>query len=269
MGKKVAVASSVFNLMGPEDRRPHYLKSLIISGIRAEDRSIADVINEGYKNGPAIRIRNFYNWAKKDEEFQKQLGITSGELKVPVEIDMEALAAELPQEPGRIYQIESVHIGEADFLYWAEQWVAEHHPDLYHTDWECNHNLKTNKIIITFEDGTTEEFEAHSYDPDGRYLYVKYTSYPENEEEEEEEEEDEEDEEEILLKIFIYKKDSGNEVLDSFFETTTSAGGFYPTIPFRYDNNPITGDAYKLCKKAFRKAFDKDYDEVLEKINNH
>lgn len=271
MGKQVAVASSVFNLMGPEDHRPHYLKSLIISGIQAESYSVADAIKEGYRNSPAIRIRNFYSWAKKDEEFQEQLGITSGELKVPVEIDMEALADQLPQDPGRVYQIESVHVGEADILYWAEQWVAKHHPDLYDTNWECDHNLKTNMITITFEDGTTEEFEAHSYDPDGRYLYVKYTSYPENEEEEEKEkeEEEDEDEEEVLLEIFIYKKGSGNEVLDSFFEMTSSAGGFYPTIPFRYDNTPITGDAYKLCKKAFRKAFNQDYDDILEQINNH
>lgn len=364
MGKQVAVASSIFNLMGPEDQRPHYLKSLIISAIREEVHSVADVITEGYKNGPGMRIRNFYNWAKNNEEFQEQLGITSGELKVPVEVDMRTLAAQLPQEPGRFHQIESVLIGEADILHWAEQWVARHYPDLYHTDWECDHDLETNMITITFEDGTTEEFEAHSYEPDGRYLYVKYTSYPIN------------GEGEVLLKIYIYKKGSGSEVLDSFFETTTSAGGFYPTIPFRYNNIPIAGkpfrwrirlpfdfpldardetikfaaseeaaqneknirvgrfidyagtgssrdiivqgwigtqfgnnkiedilnryerpvvmstnpntpnewrellekpipiipstvDTYKLCKKAFRKAFNADYEELLQKINNH
>lgn len=259
MGKKAAVDSSVFNLMGSEDRRPHYLKSLIISGIRAKDHSVADIINEGYKNGPGIRIRNFYNWTKNDEEFQNKLGITSGNLRVPVEIDMEVLAAELPQEPGRIYEIKSAKIGSPDILYWAEQWMAKHHPDLYHTDWVCDHDRKTNMVTITFEDGTTTQFKAESFDPDGHYLYVTYISYPENEEEEEE----------GLLEIFIYKKGSGNEVLDSFFGTTTSAGSFYPTIPFRYDNAPITGDAYKLCKKAFRKAFNQDYDKILEEINNH
>lgn len=511
MGKQVAVDSSIFNLMGPEDQRPHYLKSLIISAIREEAHSVADVITEGYKNGPGIRIRNFYNWAKKNEEFQEQLGITSGELKVPVEVDMEALAAQLPQVPGRGYQIESVLIGEADILHWAQQWVAEHYPDLYHTDWECDHDPETNMVTITFEDGTTEEFEAHFYDPDGRYLYVSYTPYQENmaglvqegewevlpqgqnfpvlnhwlelerefetlemelsyttltevtysdgrpkqmasstrknkrrynvfdakyEKEEYQGQDTEIDgiysrklirhhrirprietqrtvhetseeiedgvikttkttiTEQVLvversvkvdvqpiyhkiwlpLEILIYKQGSGNEVLDSFFEMTASAGGFYPTIPFRYNNVPIAGkpyrwkirmpfnypphlrnlyirfaankeaaqnenniswgefvdyadggyiivqepegssqyrngklpgilnrserpvvfiqhpdtpndwrelpekpipiipptvDAYKLCKKAFRKAFDADYEEVLQKINSH
>lgn len=406
MGKQVAVASSIFNMMGPEDQRPHYLKSLIISAIREEAHSVADVITEGYKNGPGLRIRNFYNWAKKNEEFQEQLGITSGELKVPVEVDMEALAAQLPQVPGRGYMIESVLIGEADILHWAQQWVAEHYPDLYHTDWECDHDPETNMVTITFENGTTEEFEAHFYDPDGRYLYVSYTPYQENmaglvqegewevlpqgqnfpvldhwielkrdletqeaelsyttltevtysddrpmqmasstrinkrrynvfdakyEKEEYQGQDSEVDgiyshklirhhrirprietqrtvhetseeiedgvikttkttiTEQVLvversvkvdvqpiyhkvwlpLEILIYKQGSGNEVLDSFFEMTTSAGGFYPTIPFRYDNKSITGSAYKLCKKAFRKAFDADYDEVWEKINKH
>lgn len=175
MGTEVAVASSVFNMAGPESKRPDYLKSLIIGAIFQNAPSLADVIGGGYLDGPGLRFRNFAKWAKRDKDFQKFMGITSGELRVPVEIDMGVLKAALPQRPGHTLRIESAAVDAASYLRWAQQWVALHHPERLNEAWVCEYERTTNTISITFPDDTVESFLALNYEAGARYLYVSYT----------------------------------------------------------------------------------------------
>jgi hypothetical protein len=72
------------------------------------------------------------------------------------------------------------------------------------------------------------------------------------------------------LKIFIYHYQTGNATLDAMFSEPSDLGEFLPFIPFRLDNREIGDaflpDAYKLCKKAFKKSIAGDYDKITDQI---
>lgn len=177
MGKKISVASSVFNMAGPESQRPNYLKSLVFGAIKEGAPSLTNVITEGYLNSPAMRFRRFAGWAKRSPEFQDFLGITQGSIEVPKAIDKEALKAALPTSEGESARIEAVSIDSGDFLRWAQRWVAKHRPSELNDEWECEFDELLGKLVITFPDESVEVIDlvAPSFEPTARYLYVSYT----------------------------------------------------------------------------------------------
>lgn len=176
MGKQISVASSVYNLAGPESKRPQYLKSLIMGGVMQDVDSMGHVIGNGYLNGPGLRLRNFAKWARNNQELQDTIGITRGDIRVQVDIDWAILKANLPLDPGYTARIDFAEVGEADFEYWAHQYMALNYPDLLITNWTADYDDATNEITITFEDLTVEPpFQAAFYDDQAKYLYVGYT----------------------------------------------------------------------------------------------
>jgi len=186
MGDKVAVASTVYNLAGPESRRPDFLKSLIIGGIMQGADSLGEVIATGYRNGPAPRFKRFGNWTKQNEEFQRVIGITEGTLTVQQDIDLVALKGALPKPNGTEIRLDFAKIDAADYLFWAKQFVAQNYPDRLIEPWtaDCEYNEETGEAWITIDwNGGVDPadletpFLAQDFDPEeGRYLYVGYTA---------------------------------------------------------------------------------------------
>jgi hypothetical protein len=84
------------------------------------------------------------------------------------------------------------------------------------------------------------------------------------------------DEQEIVhstistLKVMIYQIKSGTTALDELFELSADYGKFYPPIPVRIDGVFLSEDdfseEYEVAKKAYKKATDNDFDELIEKL---
>ena len=73
-------------------------------------------------------------------------------------------------------------------------------------------------------------------------------------------------------KVFIYRYQSGNPILDAMFSVGYSSGIFFPPIPFRIDNADVKdsySDLYAASKKAFKRATGGKYDKVRETINSN
>ena len=63
-GKTItSVASVAYNLAGDEAKRPNFLKTTVASAITGNASSISENILSSHLGGPAIKIRNFDNWA--------------------------------------------------------------------------------------------------------------------------------------------------------------------------------------------------------------
>jgi len=72
-------------------------------------------------------------------------------------------------------------------------------------------------------------------------------------------------------RMLIYKRNSGNPVLDTLFDTESTNDRFFAFIPIRDDNNWIENDAkiWPLCRKAFRKATGGKLDGVLKSLKDN
>lgn len=175
MGEQVAVSSTIYNLAGPESKRPQFLRSLILGGIMQEADSLGEVISTGYHNGPGLRLRQFGKWARNNEDLQDEIGITFGDIRLPPVIDRDILAENIPVDSGYTPRIDWAEISAGNLLYWARQYVAVNHPDLLNTGWTWDYNEDTNEVTITYIDLSTESFTPAFYDSDIAYLYVGYT----------------------------------------------------------------------------------------------
>lgn len=177
--KKVAVSSTVYNLAGEEDKRPNFIKATVISAVIAEKDSLAEAIQDAYKTGPGVKLKNFNRWAK-NHGYTDTVGLATSNISSGDSINNSILMTHIPTSYGGTIEINSSEIGSADFSYWADQYVFLNHPELITTDYICNIDSNTNIITIAYEDLHTDSFTALDYDINSEYLYATYTEYVSN-----------------------------------------------------------------------------------------
>lgn len=172
--KKTYVSSVVYNMAGDELTRPNYLKTTVLSAVLNNRSSISDAIVGSYLDGPGMRFRKFAKWAHTSG-YNDTIGLVTGTILTGNSLDREALLDELPASPGSIPNLQSAQIAEADFTFWADQWVSENYPERLTSAYKSNFNEETNLITITWSDESTDSFTPANYDPKGTYLYAVYT----------------------------------------------------------------------------------------------
>lgn len=175
MGKKIIqVASVVYNLAGDEISRPNYLRALLTRNILSRSKeSIADTINKGYRNGPATNLRSFFRWTQRPGMYN-QVGLPEGELIKGAAINPQLLVDYIPHTSGHEVWIQEALADDADFSYWAEEWILANRPEDYDTEWRADLNEATGQVTITFIDLTTEIFTPINFDFKRKYIYARY-----------------------------------------------------------------------------------------------
>lgn len=172
--KTISVSSTLYNLAGAIENRVQYLPSVIASKVVSGTApSIGEAIQNSLFNGPGMRFRNYARWTRT-AGYASALGIVSGKLSIGNDIDLEVLAATIPHAADEVVAIQSAEIGIADYGFWADQWMSEHHPDQLDADYVVDFDEVTNVISITFTAGPVYTFSPVGFDPKSRYLYVSY-----------------------------------------------------------------------------------------------
>lgn len=172
--KQVFVDSVVYNLAGPPNQRPVYLKSALMSAVFSPTKQgIGEALTKSLLKGPGINLRSFGRWART-QGYSDLVGQTAGELSLPVPVDQAALVELLPVDPGQLVSLQTSTIGVADYTYWAHQYMLVNYPTLVDTDFTVDFNKATTEITINFEGGGSVTFTPAGYDIGGRYLYASY-----------------------------------------------------------------------------------------------
>jgi hypothetical protein len=74
-------------------------------------------------------------------------------------------------------------------------------------------------------------------------------------------------------RIFIYRQNTGNAVLDAMWAVPDGGGDFLPVIPIRIDNQFVSdlypGTIHPQSKRAVRRALASKYDTLEERINDN
>jgi len=257
--KIITVASSAYNLAGEEKDRPQFLQSLIVRNILSGTKdSMGDTIQTGYLNGPAMRLRQFFRWARQPVHYG-EVGMPTGQISTGSALNPRSVEAYIPHPAGSQVWCQHAVVGSADYSYWAEEWVMNNRPADLDKAWVATHNSTTNKITIRFPNATTVIFTPVNFYIGSNYIYMYY----------------------LIVnngvygpdKLKIYRVGSGTPGLDALVSTGSSYGEFFPFIPIRIDNKFISpsyeGKAYKQTKKAFQKATGGHLDELIENLKDN
>lgn len=258
-GSKTYVASTVYNLAGPEADRVKFLQTSIAANVLFNSKfSMSETLHDTYLAGPGIKARNFYRWAVNN---YSSIGVPPMQLTIVDAHDDASVEAQIPNLPGETADLLEVQQGNGDITYWAERFIADNHPTRLETDWTLAYDEVTEIVTITFTvDSFVATFTASSPDMEAAnyYFYVSYNRL--------------DGAGAIIQKaVWIYRVGDGNAYMDSLVGDQTETSYFFPFIPIRFKNEFLSTtyypDAYALSKRAYKKATGGgDYDELIAKI---
>ncbi|AXH72020.1 MAG: hypothetical protein [Podoviridae sp. ctda_1] len=169
--KKTYVSSVVYNMAGDVNQRPNYLKTTVIGAVMSQSPSLGNSITQSYIDGPGLRLRAFARWARTSG-YTDTVGLVTGSLAVGNSVNRGQLANEIPHGTNQVVQLQSVRIGEADYTFWADQWMLDNHPERINEEYRSD--IVGNTITIYFNDVATYTFTVSDFDINSRYLYASY-----------------------------------------------------------------------------------------------
>jgi hypothetical protein len=261
----VSVASVPYNMAGDLVDRVDFLKSTVSQLVLFGDNksSISEGITTSLLRGPGMDQRSFFRWARKS--YQRGMGTASLTQNSPVRASV--VAPHIPVSPGFRAVISSSFIDNADPVYFARKHVLETRPEIYDTDWVGTYEGFTQTVTIAYVDGTSEIIEVEFDDTDGDYIvaiYYELSTAPEVPGVPRAEGPD---------RMFVYKIGSGVGSLDALATTYPVGPEFFPIIPLRLNNLPISDDSFdahfSVYKKAYKKATGGDIQDALDAIDTN
>ena len=171
--KKTYVSSTLYNMAGPIEDRPNFLKTLMVgNALGVSDRSLPEKIRMAYSTGPGSRLRNFARWAKDNYGV---VGVARGNLYSRIEVSSDAVAAQIIHDPDTQVSIQRVEAKLGDYAYWAEQWMMEHEPELLGSNWTSDFDETRNEVTIRFADGGSVAFTPAGFRKTSAYIFAVYT----------------------------------------------------------------------------------------------
>lgn len=164
----------MYNLAGDIDERIQYLPTAINTKIIAgTPESIGETIQDSLFRGPGMRMRSYARWART-QGYTERIGFQTGKLSVGSNINIGVISDSIVHAPDEEVAIQTAEIGEADYGFWADQWMLENHPDEVGSDYEIDFDEETNTIKFLFDDVVKYTFQPVNFDDSATYLYVSY-----------------------------------------------------------------------------------------------
>ena len=172
--KKITVGSTMYNLAGDIQDRIQYLPTVINTKIIAgSNESVGETIQNSLLRGPGMRMRAFSRWAV-NSGYITRIGMQQGKLSLGSNVDSTVIAASIAHAPDEDVVIQTAEVDQADYGYWADQWMLDNHPDQISADYEIDMDEETNVISILFGGLVTYTFTPVNFDIDAAYLYFSY-----------------------------------------------------------------------------------------------
>lgn len=178
--KKTYVSSVIYNMAGPEEDRPQFLKSLILGNmVGNRNFNVIDTLQRGYFTGGGMKLRRFYNWAENNFP---EVDIPYDTISTVKELSISEVEGAIASVVGSAVQVSWVETGSVDPTYWAMKWMYENLPERVHEDWsadfdyEFDEDPNERQIIISFADGETLPIlvSISGYFRGSNYLYALY-----------------------------------------------------------------------------------------------
>lgn len=159
----VNVSSTAYNMAGDENDRPNFIKGTLFGSVMSGSPSLADDLIGSHFNGPGMKQRQFFRYAK-----QKDLtGLPLATIVNNTAVDASVVAGEITVSPtpaGLNLDIYSAEVNDGDPQIWIEKWIWENHPDRMIEDWIGDYNPSTDEFSVEFPNN-----DYFAWDNDGTY----------------------------------------------------------------------------------------------------
>ena len=168
-----SVASVSYNMGGPEEDRPEFLKAVVLGNMLSRgNATMGETIVNNYLNGPVMKLRSFYRWAETN---YASVGIPRDAFYSTRELSQTAVLNAITDLLGSTVKIDWVEMALADPTYWGMKWMAQNMPN-ERGEWRANYNTGAEYGTITFADGITPTatFPVEGYVYGERYIYASY-----------------------------------------------------------------------------------------------
>jgi hypothetical protein len=252
---KTYVSSVAYNLGGPIEDRPNFLRSVVLQGVLSDSPSLGEDIVGQHITGPGIRQRSFYRWSKTNYP----LGVCEAQVFQAFAVDPLLVAAAIPLDAGESVALSAAFIDTGDIIYWAEQWILENQPADFNGVWVVDFDEVTSEMVITFESSPEARVVMPGFDRSAKYVFGYYTLTLADAS--------------TTKGVFIYKLGSGNASLDALEETVENIPEIFPIIPLRLDNKPIDHEDFKedfpSHRRAYAKATGSKISDILASIEEN
>ena len=122
--KIITVASTLYNMAGPEDERPDYLKGTLFSSVMSNSASITDDITSSYFSGPGIKQRQFFSYSDRNN----LAGMPETIINSNFPVDPVVVATAITAPVGQTVVVQNAKVSEGDPEEFLEKWINANHP---------------------------------------------------------------------------------------------------------------------------------------------
>lgn len=274
MGRKVYVDSTVYNMAGDAQSRPHLLKQLMFSRAISGDRktSFASSLMSHLKNSTGMSQRRFFKWASTHYDLGLPSALIDDAQAVTDTIALQtAIESTLTLGANEVVRVSEAVVDTADISYQAELWVNLNYPNLTRDDWAVGFDPAMAMILIDLPDNITAYVDPL---PDTlwaldrstehrRLIYARYTVVDGTTG----------NASESAPALFTYRIGSGNLSLDALVPSSVDLYEFFPVLPLRLNNKGLRdaslSETYTAVTKAFKKLTGSSVDALLDQIEEN
>lgn len=183
-GKTVVVSSTLYNMAGPEDDRPNFIKGTLFGSIISDSPSLADDIQTSLFQGPGMRQRQFFRYADRNNI----PGMVDTTIVNDVKLDTLVVAGEIPPSAvppapaGLTINVFNTEVSNGEFEVWIHKWILENYPTRIVESWLGEYDPITDMFSVEFpnsdfftwaNDGTF----GPVYSSGKRYVWAKYIEF--------------------------------------------------------------------------------------------
>lgn len=173
--KQTFVSSVIYNLAGDEADRASYLKSAVFGAVMHQETSgktVGQSINNSYITGPGITFKNWYRYVQNNQPLIK---MPSANIGASASVDAADIIPELTVPAGKSAWVQVAMKDDADYMWWAQQFMLRNYPELYNSEWTADFESATKTVNLLMADGSTHQFVAANFNINSDYVYALYT----------------------------------------------------------------------------------------------
>jgi hypothetical protein len=170
----VQVAASVINLGGEIQDRPNFLKGTVFRSIIGGSQSLTSDITSAILEGPGLRQRKFYNWAKKENI----AGMFDATVSNNPSISQADVLPFINVPNGLEIQLQTLEYSEGNFEFIIRDWINNNYPTRIAEAYLSDFDQATDTFSVQFNNGDFYTFSNPiNYNPSQKYIIATYFFY--------------------------------------------------------------------------------------------